>query len=740
MRAWTAPDLLAVAIPGAPAALADADRLILENAVADYRRPRAIAVINAQDVGAPEALASPGTTTLLKMSEVSVEALRQAFLDPESRVRLNSDPAPAPHSRFLNLSWAGGFLDGARIELNENLNVLIGGRGAGKSCVIESIRYVLGERVLGPEATVLHKAMVANVLGGATKITLGVRVEGPSAREYAIERTVPNPPIVRASDGAVLPLQPSDLLGHVEIYGQHEISELTRSPELLTDLLIRFVVLDEEIPVRRAELRRLARENREEIMRLRDEIAHAEGRVQQLPGLEERLRAYEAAGLETQFKERSELVPEELIVGGFAARLGKLRAATAALRKAVAAAVRSPATSEAIAATPHGDLLARAERIFSDLQAALDVAASTGEEAITSAETKLSALREEWDSERARVETRYADSLRQVQAQRVDAQAFITLRQQIEALRPLRDQRIERDANLARLVASRRTLLIELEELRGKEDRALAAAADLVSTRLAGMVRVEVAPGQHRDGVSAHLRETLGGTLKPIIDQLQERPALSVRELATAIAGGSAALRAMYSFTAAQADHLAKLEEGARLALEEVELGPLTRVKLNVRSGAGSPVWQGLDDLSTGQRATAVLLLLLLESDTPLVIDQPEDDLDNRFISEHVVPIIKMEKRRRQFVFSSHNANIPVLGDAELIIGLEATADKAVVPPDQLGSIVKASIRELASKILEGGKEAFEVRLLTRSTGSTSTRWAPRAAAPRRIPMVVTSA
>lgn len=69
------------------------------------------------------------------------------------------------------------------------------------------------------------------------------------------------------------------------------------------------------------------------------------------------------------------------------------------------------------------------------------------------------------------------------------------------------------------------------------------------------------------------------------------------------------------------------------------------------------------------EKATAVLLLLLLESDAPLVVDQPEDDLDNRFITERVVPKMGQEKRRRQFS-SPHNANIPVLGDAELIAAL----------------------------------------------------------------------
>ena len=68
---------------------------------------------------------------------------------------------------------------------------------------------------------------------------------------------------------------------------------------------------------------------------------------------------------------------------------------------------------------------------------------------------------------------------------------------------------------------------------------------------------------------------------------------------------------------------------------------------------------------------------MLLESDAPLIVDQLEDDLDNRFITEGIVPRMREEKQRRQFIFSTHNANIPVLGVAELIIGLSAAGEAA---------------------------------------------------------------
>ena len=171
-----------------------------------------------------------------------------------------------------------------------------------------------------------------------------------------------------------------------------------------------------------------------------------------------------------------------------------------------------------------------------------------------------------------------------------------------------------------------------------------------------------------------------------------------------------------YSITPAQAIRLAEATDETLMRIEELELPSSDTIRLNTAPVGEPPSWQLLDDLSTGQKATAVLLLLLLESDAPLIVDQPEDDLDNRFITEGVVPRMRAEKRRRQFIFSTHNANIPVLGDAELILGLtaagEAADGKAHVRPEHAGSIDAQQVRELVEELLEGGKDAFERRRL----------------------------
>lgn len=113
--------------------------------------------------------------------------------------------------------------------------------------------------------------------------------------------------------------------------------------------------------------------------------------------------------------------------------------------------------------------------------------------------------------------------------------------------------------------------------------------------------------------------------------------------------------------------------------------------------------------LSLGQQQSVLLSLMLTsESRAPLIVDQPEDNLDSEFIYKTLVPVIRAAKERRQVIVVTHNANIAVLGDAELIIALKATADKASIVTR--GSIDHTGTCAAACSILEGSREAFDRR------------------------------
>jgi ABC-type histidine transport system ATPase subunit len=126
-------------------------------------------------------------------------------------------------------------------------------------------------------------------------------------------------------------------------------------------------------------------------------------------------------------------------------------------------------------------------------------------------------------------------------------------------------------------------------------------------------------------------------------------------------------------------------------------------------SGGGKPVVRDFSRLSLGQQQSVLLALMLsVETDRPLIIDQPEDNLDSEFIYRTLVPVLRRAKERRQVIVVTHNANIAVLGDAEQIVVLKSNADAGMV--FSRGSIDHPETRDLACATLEGSEEAFRRR------------------------------
>ena len=348
------------------------------------------------------------------MSDVSIEGLRQAFLDPGSRIRLASDPPLEEHAELMSLSWEGGFLDGTAFRFNPNLNVLIGGRGAGKSTIVESLRYVLGLEPVGEEARKARDGIVRHVLRSGTKISLLIRSRGPTEREYRIERTVPNPPVVREERGEVSGLLPEEILPRVEVYGQHEISELTRSREKLTRLLHRFVKQDADLGRRKADLRRSLEKTRRSILDVRADLRQIDERLAALPGVEETLKRFRDAGLEGRLREQSLLVREERVLDSIPERLEPFRECLNLLRQELPID-RLFLSQKSLADLPGKEILAGANAILESLNADLEKVVQQLETALQHAENGLTGVRSRWNQRKSEVQDSYQKILRELQ-------------------------------------------------------------------------------------------------------------------------------------------------------------------------------------------------------------------------------------------------------------------------------------------------------------------------------------
>ncbi|WJH40592.1 hypothetical protein N7E02_08230 [Aliirhizobium terrae] len=505
-------------------------------------------------------------------------------------------------------------------------------------------------------------------------------------------------------------VSPAALIGNTEIFGQHEISELTRHPDKLAEILRRFTSGDTHFGGDRRILCDKLGKSRKEINSRKSDLDKIEEQLSALPGLRANLARFATAGLEERLSEKSGFDREvRIFSSAFGAAEDLVSAAAALAPPEDGSRVLPPDDVD----LPSRSLLEKLDQIAARLDEAKIKAAADLEAAAAAAKTEITAVQAEWTPLQEAAERRFGNLVRELESEGHEPRKFVSFQDQVEALKPKEVEKQNLVAELQALRTTRADLLVDWERIKAQDFRALERAAHKVSKRLENRVRVRVRQNSNLAPLETILRQRVGGNLTAALEKLKDRDALGLTDLANTIRAGSQALQTAYGFTSAGADRIAQHGDVLALEIEECELPPEAVVELNV-GPEGSQTWKQLDDLSTGQKATAVLLLLLLESEAPLIVDQPEDDLDNRFIADSIVPAMRVEKRRRQFIFSSHNANIPVLGDAEQIIGLQPIVDggieRTIISEDLSGSIDAPKVKDLVKKLLEGGQRAFTTR------------------------------
>ena len=211
------------------------------------------------------------------------------------------------------------------------------------------------------------------------------------------------PPVVRDEDGQVSNLHPNDILPRIDVYGQHEISELTRSGKKLTQLLDRFVERDQTLTKRKADVRRELEKTRRAILDVTAEAGQVDERLATLPRLEETLQRYREAGLEERLRERSLLVREERVLDSIPERLVPLQGSLDNLRQELPLD-RAFLSSRALEDLPGKEILAAADAVFERLSDDLEEVARGFDSALQRAEAEVADVRSRWGERRDTVQ------------------------------------------------------------------------------------------------------------------------------------------------------------------------------------------------------------------------------------------------------------------------------------------------------------------------------------------------
>lgn len=668
-----------------------------------YLRPHPLVEIFADDVSHPSALALEGSTTWFKMAKPSLRGLQHALRTPQTRVRLH-EPEPMRGTRLRRISWIGGFLDGLDIPLGPELTALIGGRGTGKSTVIESIRFVIDQPPTGEDALRDHKNVVQKVLGAGAIVRLEVEKRNPEPEKYVIQRTVGDPPLVLDASGTKTQQLPADIVGEIEAFGQHELAELAHDKNLLASL-VRRLGGDFEDEHRRPPLVAKLAKNRSDLGDLETQQGVLEGDLAAIPRLEEQAKKFDETGLGVKLEAHREISDERAVLDEFERRITAAAlqisdfghsSIVEELKLKLPMSTESPRRQHLEAAEKSGEALGEAiNAAFLSITAAIDVARAD-----------LAASKQIWQVEIQPELEAHAETRRVLTDQGYEPDTYLKTTSALKALSLRAEERVALHGRHKELSADRQRLLGELAVLDGKIASELHKAISATNGETKNKVNVRPVPNPER------------GSLKKIVERYFKTPRtqimaaidtdnFSVPSFVVAVRGGVSTLL-KYGITGAQATNLIGHGEPLLREIEEQAVGLAVDIYLNV--AAEGVEFRKLDDLSKGQRATALLLLLLGISRTPLIIDQPEDDLDNRFVYRGVVQHLRDLKGSRQIIVSTHNANVPVLGDAELVVVLESDGRRGAIAKDGIGSLDEAPIRDFAERLLEGGPEAFRAR------------------------------
>lgn len=587
------------------------------------------------------------------------------------------------------------------------MTCIIGARGTCKSTLVESIRFVfdadtdLVAKLVGPEG------MITKTLGAGSVTCLLEVMEDGQTSEYAIEREIGGVP--RLARGGVRDTLAQDLLHEIEIYSQGALQQIASSdkPQLRLKLIDRpnrdnIRHLQKQIEVRVSELKDIGsnlRLIRGDIDKRRLEVRDLEplradlGRsVQTRPVLPPTLEEHHAKYIQRQ---RALDLLKDLQV--LQQQVIKHLATTEPFQDKLQAAAEE---LRSLGIPDVGPAVALVEALTGEIRKVSELQKQAATVPIASELSKLTT-----DFERLN-----EDYYRQRQQQQEVTESLKRedqVRRRVASLEKIDRDLKEIEGKGKTFSERRKRVRAELAQLRDEIFEMRVGEANRINQEFGDVVLLTVRRAAHSKPYVDRLSELLAGSRVRTQGNIAEELAKSLppSELLEVIETGDA--QRLSNLLGRDLGQITRVITYLRDHPELYDLeGELFDDSLDITmfdAGQAKPV----EDLSEGQRATALLPLILRASSCPLIIDQPEDDLDNSFIFQVLVKNAIRLKNERQLIFVTHNANIPVLGDAERIIVMHMeNPNKAAAP--RSGDLEER--KEDILQLLEGGKEAFEHR------------------------------
>ena len=633
-----------------------------------------------------------GKASYLKVGELSFDAVKFALSDPVSRVALDPPTHQASHIRSIH--FEGGIFDGQTLHFSPELNTLIGIRGSGKSSLLEAVRYALdiprGEKALD---TTYKDELIRHTLGSGGKVT--ITAKDAYGQEFNITRIFREAPNVYL-DGK---LQPGvsireTVLRRPIYFGQKDLSSTGEGFE--TDLVEKLV--GEKLRLIRDDIenqRQCVREAAQRWLKFNNTVELKRDFEAQLNDAKFRLNKFAEYGVSEKLKKRLGFQQDAAALARMKERANNFILGLGNLIAEHEDELRN-ATSYVSKQNP--DFFATYYAEFSNLVGKVDQLKQIEQQSLA-IELRLNTKQLEFDrssnslqEEFAQIERQLTQELKQTGMIAIQPDDYLAQQQRKTKAEQMLEALAKQESQQSNIRDALFSEIDKLNELWLREFNTIKLELDTVN---AGHTSLQIEcefKGDKEASISfmqqlfkgSNIRET---TLRAVMEEYTDFGGL-LRTLPVALSKAGSTPE----------------------VFEKTFMQNLTEFLTWQVPNSFDIRFRGkeLKHHSLGQRASALLLYVLSQRQNDvIIIDQPEDDLDNQTIYEDVIKLLCEMKPQAQFIFATHNANFPVLGDAEQVHACQYKDEKVVI---QSGSIDARPLQVAIINIMEGGQDAFNRR------------------------------
>lgn len=647
--------------------------------------------------------------TWIKAARPDLVGIRHALNDPDLRISLEQ-PAPLDYPVIERVEVSGGFLSGQSIDLCPDLNCLLGGTGAGKSLVLEAIRFCLDQQV--DAAAFRHiadevQSRLANSLGAAGVVTVNLAVGGEKYRITRAFGSPPSPAEVQqwtGSDWATVVTHPSELV-RLAAFSQGEILEYSREPVgrmSLIDAGLDLAELETTIATSKIAIE----QNGRKLLKARQKVLALETKAAQESPVSEKVR-------ELALLFDTELVKQQ---DAWKREAARIKRAADGVKILETPELEVPSLGDAAWIDENDDIGKKAAAALDELARAVDAATTAIGTAISSAQATITGLHSQWTDRHTALKRKLDEELNKLS----EGSTLPLLREQLERLQGQLDEatsaKIELETTarpeLASLVEQREALLIELREAR-KQRRELrrSRVADL-NAKVAGAVKLDIPnEGDFAEfrakldvlKVGSHVREEVIESIARTVHPFRFVRQMWANDLGSLVSTENGIDLASLAKFLANVDNKGLWEE--LLDTQVIERPDTLTVKFRKEDGT---TYAPVEHLAHGQRCTAILVILLADGTSPVLVDQPEDALHAPWIEEYLVGRLRDLRGSRQYLFATRSPGLVVSADAEQILTMKATAGRGEL--EASGSLERHDLNKLVLHHLEGGPIPFSRR------------------------------